>query len=144
MTFSESIPFLAGTEKDSAPDINFYNLKKAAMILRALTHKLRQQIIATIYVNKRLTVTEIYVKLRLEQSVASQHLSILRKARVVLTEREGKFIYYKINSLRLTEINQLSKNLLMLYSKKATLDPIIVLRKEDEFKCLFPGSINYN
>ena len=112
MTFSESTQSLTVTEKDNFPDIDFYNLKKAAMVLRALNHKLRQQIITTIYENKRLSVTEIYVKLRLEQSVASQHLSILRKAEVVSTERDGKLIYYKINSLRIIEIAQFSKNLL--------------------------------
>ena len=43
-----------------------------------------------------MTVTDIYVKLRLEQSVASQHLAILRKAGVVQTERDGKFIFYSL------------------------------------------------
>ena len=57
--------------------INFHNLKKAALVLRSLNHKLRQQILALIETEKRITVTEIYVRLRLEQSVASQHLAIL-------------------------------------------------------------------
>ena len=111
MTFSESIQSLKVTEKDNFPDIDFYNIKKAAMVLRALNHKLRQQMIITIHENKRLTVTQLYVKLRLEQSVASQHLSILRKAGIVSTERDGKFIYYTINSSRIIELNQYSKNL---------------------------------
>lgn len=37
--------------------------------------------------NEAISVTEIYVKLRLEQSVASQHLAILRRAGVVQTDR---------------------------------------------------------
>ena len=111
MTSSESIQSFKVTEKDNLPDIEYYNIKKAAMVLRALNHKLRQQIIITIYENKRLTVTQIYVKQRLEQSVASQHLSILRKAGIVSTERNGKFIYYTINSSRIIELNQYSKNL---------------------------------
>ena len=78
--------------------VDFLNLKKAAMILRALNHKLRQQIVKLIDENKRLTVTEIYVRLRLEQSVASQHLAILRRAGIVKTDRDGKFIYYSVNS----------------------------------------------
>jgi DNA-binding transcriptional ArsR family regulator len=84
--------------------IDFINLKKAAMILRALNHKLRQQIIRLLDENKKLTVTEIYIQLRLEQSVASQHLAILRRAGVVKTEREGKFIYYTVGFERLREI----------------------------------------
>ncbi|HRI24130.1 MAG TPA: metalloregulator ArsR/SmtB family transcription factor, partial [Ferruginibacter sp.] len=60
---------------------------------------------------KRITVTEIYVRLRLEQSVASQHLAILRKAGIVTTERDGKFIYYMVNYKRIDEISQFVKNL---------------------------------
>jgi ArsR family transcriptional regulator, virulence genes transcriptional regulator len=84
--------------------VDFLNLKKAAMILRALNHKLRQQIIRILDENKRLTVTELYVQLRLEQSVASQHLAILRRAGIVKTERDGKFIYYTINNKRIGDI----------------------------------------
>jgi ArsR family transcriptional regulator, virulence genes transcriptional regulator len=84
--------------------VDFLNLKKAAMILRALNHKLRQQIIRILDENKKLTVTELYVQLRLEQSVASQHLAILRRAGIVKTEREGKFIYYTINNNRIIDI----------------------------------------
>lgn len=84
--------------------VDFLNLKKGAMILRSLNHKLRQQIIRLIDENKRMTVTEIYVRLRLEQSVASQHLAILRRAGIVKTERDGKFIYYSVNSPRVAHI----------------------------------------
>ena len=101
-----------GRENASLPDIDYYSVKKAALVLRALNHKLRQQIIRTIYENKRLTVTDLYVKLRLEQSVASQHLAILRKTGIVITERDGKFIYYTINSSRIEAINEFVKNLL--------------------------------
>ena len=84
--------------------VDFVNLKKASMTLRALNHKLRQQIVKLIDENKRLTVTEIYIRLRLEQSVASQHLAILRRAGIVKTDRDGKFIYYSINNDRVSHI----------------------------------------
>jgi DNA-binding transcriptional ArsR family regulator len=86
--------------------IDLLNVKKAALILRAVNHKLRQQILKLIDEQGKITVTEIYVKLRLEQSVASQHLAILRKAGFVNTDREGKFIYYSVNTVRLEELNQ--------------------------------------
>ncbi|MBS1743036.1 MAG: helix-turn-helix transcriptional regulator [Bacteroidetes bacterium] len=91
--------------------INFHNLKKAALVLRSLNHKLRQQILALIETEKRITVTEIYVRMRLEQSVASQHLAILRRAGIVTTQRDGKFIYYTVNHKRIDEINQFVQNL---------------------------------
>ena len=96
---------------DALQNIDYLRIKKAAMVLRALNHKLRQQIIKTISDHKRITVTELYVKLRLEQSVASQHLAILRKADIVSTVREGKFIFYTINEERIVAINEFVKNL---------------------------------
>jgi len=79
-------------------------LKRAALTLRALNHPLRKEMLYLIDHRKRITVTEIYVKLRLEQSVASQHLAILRKANIVNTTRDGKFIYYSVNVQRVEEV----------------------------------------
>jgi DNA-binding transcriptional ArsR family regulator len=99
--------FLVIDDKVSGENLklDFLRLKKAAMILRALNHKLRQLLIKLIDEHQKITVTEIYVNLRLEQSVVSQHLAILRRAGIVITQREGKFIYYSLNHKRLKEIN---------------------------------------
>ncbi len=96
---------------DSSINVDYHALKKAAMVLRALNHKLRQQLLKLIEEEKKITVTEIYVRLRLEQSVASQHLAILRKAGIVNTERDGKFIFYTVNYKRIDEISQFVKDL---------------------------------
>ncbi len=100
------------TDDKSGLQINYYNIKKAALILKALNHKLRQQIIKKIDETKKITVTEIYLKLFLEQSVASQHLAILRRAGIVSTQREGKFIYYTTNIKRIEAINKFVQQLL--------------------------------
>ena len=92
--------------------VDLINLKKAAVILRAINHKLRQQMLRLLDEHKRLTVTELYIHLRLEQSVASQHLAILRRAGFVKTERDGKFIYYMVNTNRLSEVNRFISELL--------------------------------
>src|SRR6478735_649520 len=92
--------------------IDVIQLKKAALILRAVNHKLRQQMMRLLHQNGKMTVTEIYVKLRLEQSVASQHLAILRKAGFVNTLRDGKFIYYSVSAERLAEVHEFSGQLL--------------------------------
>ena len=92
--------------------IDVIQLKKAALVLRAINHKLRQQILKLIHQNGKMTVTEIYVKLRLEQSVASQHLAILRKAGFVTTTRDGKFIFYNVNEARLEEVHSFVHDLL--------------------------------
>jgi len=85
--------------------IDYLNVKKSALVLRALNHRLRQQMIQVLDAQGKMTVTELYVQLRLEQSVASQHLAILRRAGIVRTEREGKFVYYRIDPDRVATIN---------------------------------------
>ena len=97
--------------QESVVKINYHNLKKGALVLRALNHKLRQQIIALVETEQKITVTEIYVKLRLEQSVASQHLAILRRAGIVNTQRDGKFIYYTVNHARIGQITDITESL---------------------------------
>lgn len=87
--------------------LDYAELRKAVLVLRAVNHKLRQRIIDLLDEKERLTVTDIYITLRLEQSVASQHLAILRRAGVVDTEREGKFINYSLNRDRLAQIAKL-------------------------------------
>jgi len=91
--------------------LDYADLRKAVLVLRAVNHKLRQRIIDLLEDSDTMTVTDIYIKLRLEQSVASQHLAILRRAGVVLTERQGKFIYYSLDRDRLAQIKQLVEEL---------------------------------
>ena len=95
-------------DENSADQIklDYVAVKNAAMTLRAINHKLRQQIVRLLEEHKRMNVTDIYVKLRLEQSVASQHLAILRRANIVITERDGKFIHYALNHARIANVAQ--------------------------------------
>lgn len=108
---NQSLPQLQLSNGTSPLKVDLLHSKKAAMILRALNHKLRQQIVKLIDEHQKLTVTEIYVKLRLEQSVASQHLAILRRAGIVITTREGKFIFYTVDYNRIAQVNQFVEQL---------------------------------
>ena len=95
-----------------APILDHLSIKKASLVFRAINHPLRQEIIKMIDEKGQITVTEIFVEMRLEQSVASQHLAILRRAGIVVPEREGKFVYYKLNEKRLILLNQIIRDLL--------------------------------
>jgi DNA-binding transcriptional ArsR family regulator len=108
---NQSLPQLMLVNGKAPLKVDLLHSKKAAMILRALNHKLRQQIVKLIDEQQKMTVTEIYVKLRLEQSVASQHLAILRRAGIVVTTREGKFIFYTVDYTRLEQVNQFVEQL---------------------------------
>mgnify|MGYP003839529525 FL=1 len=105
IVMNQSLPQLQLSNGKAPLKVDLLHSKKAAMILRALNHKLRQQIVKLIDEQQKMTVTEIYVKLRLEQSVTSQHLAILRRAGIVITTREGKFIFYTVDYNRLEQIN---------------------------------------
>lgn len=102
---------ISNKENSNTIKLDFLHLKKAALVLRAMNHKLRQQMIKLLDESEKMTVTEIYVKLRLEQSVASQHLAILRRSGIVITKRDGKFIYYALNYDRIAEVNQFVEDL---------------------------------
>lgn len=80
-------------------------LKRAKQKIRALNHPLREKMLALISnSNNKMNVTEIYVKLRIEQSVASQHLAILRNEGLVTTERNGKVIHYSVDKDAVKEL----------------------------------------
>ena len=77
--------------------INNEKLQVSSEVLRALAHPLRMKILEFIDKHKTINVNKIYNTLKLEQSITSQHLKILRLAGIVETSREGKFIHYSIN-----------------------------------------------
>ena len=95
----------------AAVRIDYDHLRSAVLVLRAINHDLRKQMIDLLEDRGELTVTEIFVTLRVEQSIASQHLGILRKAGVVETRRDGKFIYYSLNKERLSYLAEVVKEL---------------------------------
>ncbi len=84
--------------------INYNYVKKAAMILRALDNPLRQKIFTYLAENYNTTVTEIILNFQVEQSVISQHLAVLRRAKIISNLKNGKFVHYYINKKRVTEI----------------------------------------
>jgi ArsR family transcriptional regulator, virulence genes transcriptional regulator len=92
--------------------LNYTETKNAAKILWAINHKLSQKILKLLEEHKRLHVLDIYVKLRLQQSVTSKCLSFLRQANVVCTERDGRRVYYVLNNKRIAEIDSLVHGLL--------------------------------
>ena len=77
--------------------INHDKLQVSSEILRALAHPLRMLILEFIDKHKSVHVNEIYNTLKLEQSITSQHLRVLRAAGIVVTQREGKYIHYAVD-----------------------------------------------
>lgn len=90
--------------------INIGKVKVSADILRALAHPLRLEIINFIDKNHIVNVKSIYNELDLKQSITSQHLQILRKAGLVITKRDGKFINYSLDYMKIEDaVNAIDK-----------------------------------
>jgi len=79
-------------------------LQESSEVLRALAHPLRMKILEFIDKHKTINVNKIYNSMKLEQSITSQHLKILRSTDIVITERDGKFIHYSVNYPKLTSV----------------------------------------
>lgn len=87
----------------SKHSLNSDKLQTSTDVLRALAHPLRLQIIQYIDANRTVHVNRIYNTLKLEQSITSQHLRILRLAGLVTTVRDGKYIHYAVDYDRVAE-----------------------------------------
>ncbi len=79
-------------------------LEQAAVMLKAIAHPMRIAIISYLEDGKRLTVTEIHEKLKIEQSTTSHHLGILKDKGVLSSKREGKNTYYFLKHEKLSNI----------------------------------------
>ncbi len=79
-------------------------LETAASILRAISHPMRIAIIELLTVTERLSVTEIYAKLSIEQASASHHLNILKTNGILESKREGKKVMYSVKQEKVKEI----------------------------------------
>ena len=87
--------------KKSKVNIDNDKLQLSSEILRAIAHPLRLQILEFIDQNKKINVNKIYNTLKLEQSITSQHLRILRDTEILETKRTGKYIFYSLNYSRI-------------------------------------------
>lgn len=79
-------------------------VSRAAKVIRAVNHRFRTRIIDELRLSGSMTVTDLRIKLRIEQSVMSQHLAILRLTGIVTTDRHGKLIYYTLDQERYDKI----------------------------------------
>jgi ArsR family transcriptional regulator, virulence genes transcriptional regulator len=93
-------------------EVNTVIINKAAQVYMAINHDLRKKIFRYLQENGPTKVTDLYRHFGIEQSVASQHLAILRRQAFVITKRENRFIYYSANLERLGRVQELSKELL--------------------------------
>lgn len=93
------------------PLISVVDVQAATRVLRAVNHKLRRDILSLLDQKKKMTVSDIWIALRIEQSVCSNHLGILRKEKIVVVHQDKKRRYYYLDKSRIAEINHFAKAL---------------------------------
>jgi len=84
--------------------LDITKLEMAASKLRAIAHPMRIAVIDLLNEKSKMSVTEIYSALDIEQASASHHLNILKNKGVLVSKREGKKIFYSLKSVTLSEI----------------------------------------
>jgi DNA-binding transcriptional ArsR family regulator len=85
-------------------NLDIQKLELAASKLRAMAHPMRIAIIDLLTENKKLTVTEIYERLSIEQASASHHLNILKNKGLLESKRDGKMILYSLKTTVLANV----------------------------------------
>lgn len=94
-------------------------LKESFMYFRAVRHEVRQKMLEEIEKAGEINVTDLYVKLRLDnKTLCSQHLAILKAAGVVKSRKEGNFVLYSINKEELEKATKISNELISLKRRR--------------------------
>ena len=81
-------------------------ITQESQLFRALAHPKRLEILSVLH-DRELSVGEIVNKVHLTQSNVSQHLMVLRKAKILCTRKVGQKMYYHILSPRLIQLTDM-------------------------------------
>ncbi len=80
---------------------------------KALANEERMEIIRLLLNHNVLYAKEIQKRFYLEQSTASHHLNILKKANIIQSVKRGRFVYYELNQVAIRSmLSQLTHRLL--------------------------------
>lgn len=87
-----------------------YEIK--ANLFKGLAHPFRIRILELLAAAAEVSVAEMLADLQLEASHLSQHLSVLRRHRLVASERRGSNVYYRLTSPNGAELLRAARYLL--------------------------------
>lgn len=74
----------------------FSLLESRAELLKTMGHPVRLAILSLLVAKEKMTVTDIFSKLEIEQSTASHHLRLMRSAGIVDLTKSGKHSFYYV------------------------------------------------
>jgi len=82
------------------------DVKEMARLFKALADETRLRLVKLLAEQEpeeALCVTALAINLGVTQSAVSQHLAVLRAVGLVIDERRGYFVHYRLNRARLRE-----------------------------------------
>jgi ArsR family transcriptional regulator len=88
----------------AVPQTDTARLRRVARMLKTLSHPVRLAITDLLIREDKLKVTEVSNKMLISQSNASQHLRALEDAGILLSERDGKCIFYGVKDEKVRRI----------------------------------------
>lgn len=83
-------------------------------------------------------VCHLEAKLGLRQAYISQHLMSLRKSKILISRREGRYIYYRLGDLRLLDLIQQAGEIAGI----PEIELISLLQNEPLPKCCCPKCLD--
>ena len=104
-------------------------MRPLVKVFKALSDSNRLRILKMLE-NRPLCVCEITEVLQLANSTVSKHLSILRDADLILDEKDGKWVNYRLN----TNISDEAKTQILFIIKNGLLKDEIVLKDFEKVK----------
>jgi DNA-binding transcriptional ArsR family regulator len=83
-----------------------------ANLFKGLAHPLRVRVLEVLSAAPEASVSELISQTSLEASHLSQHLSVLRRNRLVLAERRGSLVYYRLAYPQVADLLRVARALL--------------------------------
>lgn len=87
-------------------------------VFEALAAPTRREIIEMLSSKGKLSATDIYGRFDASPPAISQHLKILREAKLVRVERQGQLRIYQIDPKGMAEIEEWSQRMTRLWNKR--------------------------
>lgn len=87
-------------------------------VFEALAAPTRREIIEMLSSKGRLSATDIYQRFEASPPAISQHLKVLREAKLVRVERQGQLRIYEIDPDGMGEIEEWSRRMTNLWNKR--------------------------
>jgi DNA-binding transcriptional ArsR family regulator len=83
-----------------------------ADLFKGLAHPIRIRVLEVLSTAPEASVSELIDETSLEASHLSQHLSVLRRNRLVVAERRGSLVYYRLAYPQVADLLRVARSLL--------------------------------